>query len=247
MNLSDEELKKEQKHLELTTELLRQNISALAQDLYDNEEKQQEFKKYVWDTKAELDPTEMKTILSNNDKEIEDLEMKAKYYKKLYKIQNSPYFGKITYEDDEGKNDIYIGLTYLTKGDENVIYDWRSPISSIFYDYEQGDCQYEAPGGIMKGYLHNKRQFTIEDAKIKHVFDSKLTIQDEMLQEVLSRKNNDHMKNIVNTIQSEQNAIIRNVKDKNLIVQGIAGSGKTSVALHRIAFLLYKIKNLKSS
>ena len=106
MNLSDEELKKEQKHLELTTELLRETISNLAQDLYDNEEKQQEFKRYVWDTKAELDPTEMKTILSSNDKEIDDLEMKAKYYKKLYKIQNSPYFGKITYEDDEGKNDI---------------------------------------------------------------------------------------------------------------------------------------------
>ncbi len=87
MNLSDEELKKEQKHLELTTELLRETISNLAQELYDNEEKQQEFKRYVWDTKAELDPTEMKTILSSNDKEIDDLEMKAKYYKKLYKIQ----------------------------------------------------------------------------------------------------------------------------------------------------------------
>lgn len=246
MNLSEEELKKEQKHLELTTKLLRKNISALAQNLYDNEEKQQEFKKYVWDTKAELDPTEMKTILSNNDKEIEDLEMQAKYYKKLYKIQNNPYFGKITFEDDEGKKDIYIGLTYLTKNNDNVIYDWRSPISSIFYDYENGKCSYEAPGGIIEGYLHNKRQFTIENSKIKRVFDSKLTIQDEMLQEVLTRKNNDYMKNIVNTIQAEQNAIIRNVEDKNLIVQGIAGSGKTSVALHRIAFLLYKIKNLTS-
>ena len=246
MNLSEEELKKEQKHLELTTKLLRENISALAQNLYDNEEKQQEFKKYVWDTKAELDPTEMKTILSNNDKEIEDLEMQAKYYKKLYKIQNNPYFGKITFEDDEGKKDIYIGLTYLTKNNDNVIYDWRSPISSIFYDYENGKCSYEAPGGTIEGYLHNKRQFTIENSKIKRVFDSKLTIQDEMLQEVLTRKNNDYMKNIVNTIQAEQNAIIRNVEDKNLIVQGIAGSGKTSVALHRIAFLLYKIKNLTS-
>lgn len=246
MNLSEEELKKEEKHLELTTTLLRENISALAQDLYDNEEKQQEFKKYVWDTKAELDPTEMKTILSNNDKEIEDLEMKAKYYKKLYKIQNSPYFGKITFEDDEGNKDIYIGLTYLTKDNDNVIYDWRSPISSVFYDYEHGKCSYSAPGGIIEGYLHNKRQFTIENSKIKRVFDSKLTIQDEMLQEVLTRKNNDYMKNIVNTIQAEQNAIIRNVEDKNLIVQGIAGSGKTSVALHRIAFLLYKIKNLTS-
>ena len=246
MNLSEEELKKEQKHLELTTKLLRENISALAQNLYDNEEKQQEFKKYVWDTKAELDPTEMKTILSNNDKEIEDLEMQAKYYKKLYKIQNNPYFGKITFEDDEGKKDIYIGLTYLTKNNDNVIYDWRSPISSIFYDYENGKCSYEAPGGTIEGYLHNKRQFTIENSKIKRVFDSKLTIQDEMLQEVLTRKNNDYMKNIVNTIQAEQKAIIRKVEDKNLIVQGIAGSGKTSVALHRIAFLLYKIKNLTS-
>ena len=246
MNLSEQDLQEENKHLELTINLLRKNISELAQDLYDNEQKQQEFKKYVWDTRSELDPTEMKTIMSDNAKEIDDLEMKAKYYKKLYKIQNSPYFGKITFEDEDGNNNIYIGLTYLTKDNENIIYDWRSPIASIFYDYEHGDAQYEAPGGIYKGYLHNKRQFTIENAKIKNVFDSKLTIQDEMLQQVLSQKNNDYMKNIVNTIQAEQNAIIRNVEDKNLIVQGIAGSGKTSVALHRIAFLLYKIKNLTS-
>ena len=88
MNLSEEELNKEKHHLDITTKLLRNQISELAQDLYDNEEKQQEFKKYVWDTRAELDPTEMKTIMSNNDQEIDNLEMKAKYYKKLYKIQN---------------------------------------------------------------------------------------------------------------------------------------------------------------
>ena len=246
MNLSEDEFQKEKHHLELTTKLLREQISNLAQDLYDNEEKQQEFKKFVWDTRADLDPTEMKTIMSNNDQEIDNLEMKAKYYKKLYKIQNSPYFAKIVFEDDESLKNIYIGLTYLTKDNENVIYDWRSPIASIFYDYESGDAQYSAPGGIIKGYLHNKRQFTIEDSKIKRVFDSKLNVQDEMLQEVLANKASEYMKNIVNTIQTEQNAIIRNIKDKNLIVQGIAGSGKTSVALHRIAFLLYKIKNLTS-
>lgn len=247
MNLSEEEFQKEKKHLELTTKLLREQISALAQDLYDSEEKQQEFKRFVWDTKAELDPTEMKTILSNNNQEIDNLEMKAKYYRKLYKIQNSPYFAKIVFETKEdGKNDIYIGLTYLTKDNDNIIYDWRASISSIFYDYESGDASYEAPGGIIKGFLHNKRQFTIEDAKIKRVFDSKLNVQDELLQEVLANKTDEYMKNIVNTIQTEQNAIIRNVDDKVLIVQGIAGSGKTSVALHRIAFLLYKIKNLIS-
>ena len=246
MNLSDEEFLKEKHHLELTTKLLREQISSLAQDLYDNEEKQQEFKRFVWDSRAELDPTEMKTIMSNNDQEIDNLEMKAKYYKKLYKIQNSPYFAKIVFESDEGKQDVYIGLTYLTKNNDNVIYDWRAPISSIFYDYEEGACSYEAPGGTISGYLHGKRQFTIEDSKIKRVFDSKLNVQDELLQEVLASKTSDYMKNIVNTIQIEQNSIIRNVKDKNLIVQGIAGSGKTSVALHRIAFLLYKIKNLTS-
>ena len=246
MNLSEEEFLKEKHHLELTNKLLREQISSLAQDLYDNEEKQQEFKKFIWDTRAELDPTEMKTIMSNNDQEIDNLEMKAKYYKKLYKIQNSPYFAKIVFESENVTNDIYIGLTYLTKDDENIIYDWRAPISSIFYDYESGPVSYEAPGGIINGILHNKRQFTIEDGKIKRVFDSKLNVQDEILQEVLSSKNDEHMKNIVNTIQTKQNSIIRNVKDKNLIVQGIAGSGKTSVALHRIAFLLYKIKNLTS-
>ena len=243
MNLSEKEFLIEKKHLELTTKLLREQISTLAQDLYDDENKQQEFKKYVWDTKAELDPTEMKTILSNNEKELDDMLIKATYQKKLYKIQNSPYFAKVVFESDEGKNDIYIGLTYLTKNNnDNIIYDWRSPISSIFYDYEEGNAEYEAPGGIIKGYLHNKRQFTIEDSKIKRVFDSKLNVQDELLQEVLANKTSDYMKNIVNTIQAEQNSIIRNVKDRNLIVQGIAGSGKTSVALHRIAFLLYKIE-----
>ncbi len=246
MNLSEKDFKVESEHLELTTTILRSQISTLAQDLYDSEEKQTEFKKFIWNTKDELDPTEMKTILSNNEKEMDDLMIKAKHYKKLYKIQNSPYFGKITFIDDESKKDIYIGLTYLTQDEYNIIYDWRAPISSIFYDYEHGSCSYEAPGGIVQGILLNKRQFTIEASQIKRVFDNNLTIQDDLLQEVLARKTSDYMKNIVNTIQSEQNSIIRNVKDKYLIVQGIAGSGKTSVALHRIAFLLYKIKNLTS-
>ena len=246
MNLSEDELKKENEHLELTTNILREQISTLAQDLYDDEEKQMEFKKFVWDQRAELDPTEMKTIMTNNSQEIDNLEMKAKYYKKLYKVQGSPYFAKVVFEENKQVNDIYIGLTYLTKNDEQIIYDWRAPISSIFYDYEEGYAQYEAPMGTIKGLIHNKRQFTIEDSKIKRVFDSKLNVQDELLQEVLSSKSSDYMKNIVNTIAKEQNDIIRNINNKYLIVQGIAGSGKTSVALHRIAFLLYKIKNLTS-
>lgn len=246
MNLSEKELKLEEEYLKSTINVLNKQISSMAQELYESEEKQKEFKRYMWDSKADLDPTEMKTLIGASDLEVEIISNKAEHYKKLYRIQNNPYFAKITFETEGNIKDIYIGLTYLKENYNNIIYDWRAPISSLFYDYEAGKCSYESPGGTVSGYLHNKRQFTIEDQKLKRVFDSKLNVQDELLQEVLANNSNDLMKNIVNTIQQEQNKIIRNTKDRNLIVQGIAGSGKTSVALHRIAFLLYKIKNLTS-
>ena len=120
-------------------------------------------------------------------------------------------------------------------------------VQYLFYDYEVGPCQYSAPGGIIKGEITRKRQYTIKDGKLIHIFDNNINIDDELLQEVLANASNDKMKNIVNTIQMEQNKVIRNTSDRNLIVQGIAGSGKTSVALHRIAFLLYQIKNITSN
>lgn len=247
MNLSEYELNLEKNHLEETIKEINFQISILGQELYSKEEKQKEFKKFIWDNKQELDPTEMRSFMSNNDVEINMLFDKAKHYKLLFKIQNSPYFGSITFEDDEMKKKIYIGLTYLQKDFNNLIYDWRAPIANLFYDYEIGNAEYRAPSGIIKGKLLNKRQFKIEEGKIKRVFDNSINIQDDILQEVLSNKASEKMKNIVNTIQKEQNEIIRNIKDKTLIVQGIAGSGKTSVALHRIAFLLYRIKNLTSN
>ena len=106
---------------------------------------------------------------------------------------------------------------------------------------------FRSPSGIIKGNIIKKRQYIIEDAELKHIFDNDLNISDSLLQEVLAEESSDKMKNIVNTIQEEQNKVIRNTEDKNLIVEGIAGSGKTSVALHRIAFLLYRIPNLTSS
>ena len=153
------------------------------------------------------------------------------------------------FQDDQEQNKVYIGITHV-EDEENDIYlvnDWRSPICSMFYDYEVGPAKYKAPGGEVEGEILGKRQFNIKDGKIIRVFDNNLNIDDELLQEVLATESSDKMKNIVNTIQQEQNAIIRNIDDKNLIVQGIAGSGKTSVALHRIAFLLYKIENLSSN
>lgn len=248
MNLSKEEFREEENYLKDTVEVVRNKISELGQQLYDREEKVHEFQKFIWESQHDMDPTEMRSMMSDNDLEISMMMNKGKYFQKLFRIQNSPYFGAITFEEDSGCNKVYIGITHVEDevNDKYLVHDWRAPICSMFYDYETGPASYIAPEGIIKGKITNKRQFKIENAKIKRVFDNNLNIDDELLQEVLATESSDKMKNIVNTIQQEQNAIIRNIEDKILIVQGIAGSGKTSVALHRIAFLLYKIENLNS-
>ena len=249
MNLSEKELKQEKIYLGVTIDVIREKISKLGQELYEREDKVQEFQKFIWDSKSDMDPTEMKNMILANDTEVMLMQNKGKYLQKLYRIQDNPYFGSLTFKSQDEQNKVYIGITHV-EDEENDIYlvnDWRSPICSMFYDYEVGPAEYKSPGGIIKGEILGKRQFNIKNGEIVRVFDNNLNIDDELLQEVLATESSDKMKNIVNTIQQEQNAIIRNIEDKNLIVQGIAGSGKTSVALHRIAFLLYKIENLTSN
>ena len=249
MNLSTAELTKEKERLNYTLEIIKKHISGLGQELYNQDEKVSEFQKFIWDNKSSLDPHELKSLMSDNDLEVYLMTQKGKYFQKLFKIQNNPYFGSIIFKDENNiTNDIYIGITHLEDEEKEkyLIHDWRSPICSLFYDFESGNCFYKAPGGIISGVLERKRQYKIKDGKLIHVFDNSINIDDDLLQEVLASDSSDKMKNIVNTIQQEQNLIIRNTEDKNLIVQGIAGSGKTSVALHRIAFLLYKIENLNS-
>lgn len=248
MGINDFERKNEEKYLDSTIKTIRNKVSSMGSDLIQSNEKATEFKKYMWDNQSDLDPTEMKSLMVSSNQEAYNLQMKAEYFKVLFKIQNNPYFGSIVFHDNLGnKENIYIGITHLENdSDIQLINDWRSPICSLFYDYELGNCSYESPGGIVTGDLLRKRQYNISNAKLNAIFDTSVNIDDEVLQNVLSQESSDKMKNIVNTIQQEQNRIIRNIEDRNLFVQGIAGSGKTSVALHRIAFLLYKIKNLKS-
>lgn len=248
MNLSPQDLTLENKHLDDTLRVIREKLSSLGQELYDDNDKILEFKKYIWDTKAELDPTEMRSMMAESDFDVYLMSKKGSYFKKLYKIQNNPYFGSIIFESDDAREEnIYIGITYVSDNMNYLVHDWRSPIASLFYDYEVGKASYLAPSGLINGNLKRKRQYKIENGKFVHIFDNSINIDDELLQGVLASSSSSKMKNIVNTIQMEQNKIIRNTSDKNLVVQGIAGSGKTSVALHRIAFLLYKIKNLTSS
>ena len=239
----------EERRLEEVLKLLDDKLAQMGTDIFEDEDKYMEFRKYTWENMRAMDVQELNQATVESEFEANKIMMKQDYFKKLFRIKNNPYFASVVFEDeDKERFSVYLGLTYLKDEDYgNIIYDWRSPICSLFYDFEVGPCAYAAPGGPVKGKLIRKRQYKIEDRKLLSAFDNSMNIDDELLQEVLPTDSNDKMKNIVNTIQQEQNNVIRNVRDKTLIVSGIAGSGKTSVALHRIAFLLYKIKNLTSN
>ena len=165
-------------------------------------------------------------------------------YTKLLRLVESPYFGRVDLAggDSEDAHPVYIGLGSFTdpEGHQELVHDWRAPVSGLFYDFELGDAHYEAPSGRRDCEIVRKRQYQIERRELRFMFDTSLSIQDDVLKEALSRTSDDKMKNIVATIQREQNAIIRDDATHTLIIQGSAGSGKTSIALHRIAYLLYR-------
>ena len=165
----------------------------------------------------------------------------------LRRMQEVPYFGRIDFieEGTSTEEQIYIGISTLTdaSGEDFLIYDWRAPISSVYYDYQPGPAKYATPGGVIQGILEKKWQYLIRGGVLQSMFDTSLTIGDEILQQVLGKGTDKHMHNIVATIQQEQNRIIRHDHGRLLIVHGAAGSGKTSAALQRIAYLLYKYRD----
>ncbi len=249
MAITGRDLQLEKRRLNEVLKLLDDKLAKMGKDIFQDEDKFKEFRRYTWDNMRAMDAQELNQARADSEFEANKILMKQDYFKKLYRIKDNPYFASVVFEDEEKKRySVYLGLTYLKDDDfGNIIYDWRSPICSLYYDFEVGPCAYAAPGGPVKGQMLRKRQYKIENRRLLSAFDNSMSIDDELLQEVLAQDSNDKMKNIVNTIQQEQNNVIRNVRDKTLIVSGIAGSGKTSVALHRIAFLLYKIPNLTSN
>ena len=249
MSITGKDFKLEERRLEEVLKLLDDKLAQKGEDIFEDQDKYMEFRKYTWDNMRAMDAQELNQANADSEFEANKILMKQDYFKRLYRIKDNPYFASVVFEDeDKERYSVYLGLTYLKdEGYGNIIYDWRSPICSLFYDFEVGPCAYAAPLGPVKGQLIRKRQYKIEKRVLESAFDNSMNIDDDLLQEVLATDSNDKMKNIVNTIQQEQNNVIRNVRDKTLIVSGIAGSGKTSVALHRIAFLLYKIKNLTSN
>lgn len=172
--------------------------------------------------------------------------------KRLTKILAIPYFGRIDFLEKKENSKvmpIYIGIHtfYDPESRATLIHDWRAPVSSMFYDHELGEAGYRSPSGEIKGEISLKRQYRIRGGKMEFMIESALTVHDDILQKELSSNADDKMKNIVATIQREQNRIIRNEDIRTLIIQGVAGSGKTSIALHRIAYLLYTFRDSISS
>ena len=215
-----------------------ENIQAVRQDINSMNE-------YYWDNYTEMDQYGYEDY---DNQQALKMQVNAnqenwKMRRRLKRMLDAPFFGSVefVYDGEDEPEDFYIGIGNFARerGALPLIYDWRAPVSSLFYDYDKGEAFYEAPGGRMDGEILSKWQYKIRGGKMIYEFESDVKIDDDILKQELGANSDTKLKNIVRTIQKEQNAIIRNTKDKILAIQGVAGSGKTSVALHRIAYLLY--------
>jgi DNA helicase-2/ATP-dependent DNA helicase PcrA len=206
-------------------------------------------KRYMVQRRGEIDPHEMfqdELALKQIDNQGA---FAVKIRDKLAKLLDSPYFARIDFREASQETPVpfYIGRFAFSHDNELLISDWRSPIASMFYDCEIGPAGYDAPAGRVAGELTRKRQFKIKNGKMEYTLESSVNIQDDILQRELCHTSDEKMKSIIATIQKEQNLIIRNEKAGTLLIQGVAGSGKTSIALHRIAYLLYRFKDRLSA
>ena len=245
--------REETEYLEQVKEAVQQKIVKLSSKVSDYDKNISEHKKYIWENIYDMDMVEKSGNVEILSEEENSLNRTKSELESLRRFIKSPYFGRIDFSFDDEPEDttekFYIGIRGFSTEDATdiLVYDWRAPISGMFYNYDEGPASYEAPQGIYKGIIRRKKQYKIEDGKLVFQIHSSLKIDDEILQNVLSRSADTKMRNIVSTIQRDQNKIIRNKEYPVLVVQGVAGSGKTSIALHRIAYLLYTFrKELKS-
>lgn len=244
--ISKEELGQENKYLNKVVDTLEEQIQTLNNMLYDQEKNLHETSEYMASSfygsdaeehavaKQAMQELQLGIIALNDTRALKERQ------------KESPYFGRVDFMADDEKSVLpyYIGIAHIGTSERPLPYvlDWRAPLSSIYYDYELGEAKYNAPMGEISGKITLKRQYKTKERELVYAFDSSLTIGDDILKAELGKNASAKMKNIVATIQKEQNKIIRAPLHENMIVQGVAGSGKTSIALHRVAYLLYTNK-----
>lgn len=256
MAIDDQDWKDEQARVDDVTRQINRKMAVLEQEVGAARGDVVGMRKDFWDEvtvnfSEPDDVGETSTSLRQQSQVLTEIELAHKRSSvtldKLRRLSGSPYFGRIDFREvgEPATDHIYLGIGSFLDDDEEtfLIYDWRAPVSSLYYDGAPGPASYRTPVGNIEGNMELKRQFVIRDAKIDVLFDTGVTIGDELLQQVLSHTADNQMKNIVATIQKEQNSVIRNDRSRLLVVQGAAGSGKTSAALQRVAYLLYRYRD----
>ena len=247
-------VKNGREYLAHVTETLRYRITQLDDSIEAGQKEIEGMHEYYWENYTEMDQygyenfDNQQALLHEINASNEKIELRRRFRK----MMDSPFFGRVDfcYEGDDEPEIFYIGIANLAEenGGLPLIYDWRAPVSGLFYDFDKGPASYQAPLGEIHGDIAAKWQYKIRGGKMIYEFESDVKIDDEILKAELGSNGDVQLKNIIRTIQKEQNAIIRNTSDRIMVIQGAAGSGKTSIALHRIAYLLYHDrKNLKSS
>ncbi|WP_409227569.1 RNA polymerase recycling motor HelD [Gudongella sp. SC589] len=239
-HLSKEELKEELDRLELTNEYIKKTLEA-------TEEYKTLYKANIQEAMENLDYLDSSqsyiSVLINT----KFMEIAERNYESLQRTKDKPYFARIDFKQEGGekKDKIYIGKTSLFKAQDAMplIVDWRSPIANLYYEGRIGENSYQTDDGVQEGEMTLKRQYTIENAQLKDIMDIDITANDAFLQAALEENAEDRLKDIASTIQAEQNRVIRADIGKPLLVQGVAGSGKTTIALHRIAYFLYRLED----
>lgn len=247
-------IKNGREYLQYVLKCLNNRLAQADAAILEGEKEIEDMHEYYWENYTEMDQYGYEDYDNQQAlfRQMNANEEQFRLRKRFKKMQDSPFFGRVDfrYDGDEEAETFYIGIGNLSEsaGSLPLVYDWRAPVSGLFYDYDKGPASYEAPSGIFEGEVTSKWQYKIRKGKMLYEFESDVKIDDEILGAELGSNGAVQLKNIVRTIQKEQNEIIRNTKDKIMVIQGAAGSGKTSVALHRIAYLLYHDReNLKSS
>lgn len=244
--------KEEVDYLECVKGVFGRKIKKLDDDVLKSKQTVESLRQYYVDGTqifGELDNAERVTVNQIINENVELANNNIDKASALRKNLSRPYFGRVDFVEKSSKDyfKAYIGLTGVDENNNYYVIDWRAPIAELFYDYGKGKAKYSIPDGKIEGEVTLKRQYDIVEGNLEDVYDVDGDLFDEYLQKVLSKINEGNLHNIAGTIQKEQNEIIRDLKDDLVVVQGYSGSGKTTVALHRIAYAMYRLKDLKSA
>ena len=227
-------MKEEQNYLENVKNVINYNIDTLTKHIQNSKKEIINNKKYLYESSHEIYDTDLTFMMNEADFNVSLVNTQLDKINKLKHAYLNPYFGRVDFNNEK----LYIGLTDVSKDNSNLVYDWRSDIASLYYDENIGKSKYTVGSRTIEGDVTKRRNYNIKMGKLINYFDSDIAIRDELLQDVLNQNSSLNMKNIVTTIQKEQNEIIR--YNGNIIVEGASGSGKTSIAMHKASYTLYK-------